>query len=271
MNPPAIGKYALITGGSEGIGKALALECASRGMNLVLVALPGEHFPRFGSEIRKTYGLDVRILELDLCDEDAPQKVYDYCKVQEIEVSVLMNNAGVGFLGEFKDGDAGQIRRLLMLNDMATVMLTRLFIADLIANKPSYILNTGSLAGLSPIPFKSVYSASKAFVYTFSRSLREELRPHGVGVSVLSPGAVLTNENTHRASASLGYLARLGTISPANVAQKAVSRMLRRKAHIVPGIFNVGLRILQTLLSDGRKVRVAAGVFRKTQKDKTTY
>ena len=126
----------------------------------------------------------------------------------------------------------------LQLNIHAATMLTHLFLNDLKANAPSYIMNTSSMGGFYMIPGKTVYSASKAYIYYFSRSLRLELKQHNISVSVLCPGGTDSNQNTIAINAELKGVAKRSILLPDEVAQEAIEEMLKGKARIIPGFIN---------------------------------
>ena len=183
-------QYTLITGASIGIGKAIAECCAKRRMNLVLVALPGENLEELSYLIASKYHVKVVFLELDLTDPHAADVVFKWCKENDVRINILVNNAGVGYQGNFSDFDASFYRNLLTLNVIALTMLTREFLPELKLRKNAHILNVSSFGGFYPMPFKSVYAASKSYVTTFSEALHEELKNTSVTVTTLCPAGV---------------------------------------------------------------------------------
>lgn len=230
--------YTLITGSSNGIGKALALECANRGMNILLVALPGNELNELTILIRDKYKVKCEALGIDLSKHDSVKEVYEWVKTSVYNVNILINNVGLGSRGAFEKTSLEFYTTQIQLNITTTCALTRLFIDDLKNNAPSYILNTGSLGGFFAMPHKSVYAASKAFVYTFSLSLALELKDVGVNVSVLCPGGTDTNANVRASNADLKGLAKTSVLQPEQVAREAISQMLKGKVRIIPGGIN---------------------------------
>lgn len=230
--------YTLITGSSNGIGRALALECAGRGMNILLVALPGIELTDLATHIRNTFKVECETLGINLSKQDAVKEVYDWVKSNKYNVNVLINNVGLGSKGAFEKTSPEFYAMQIQLNVTTTCMLTRLFIDDLKNNAPSYILNTGSLGGFFAMPYKSVYAASKAFVYTFSLSLALELKDAGINVSVLCPGGTDTNANVKASNADLKGLARKSILQPEQVAKEAITQMLKGRMRIIPGGIN---------------------------------
>jgi short-subunit dehydrogenase len=155
--------YTLITGSSSGIGKALAFECARRNMNLILVSRPSPRLAAAAEEVSAKYNsVDVKFLGIDLIETDAPQKVFDWCIQQGLKVNYLINNAGTVGTAPFDKCDPAYLDSIIMLNMRTLTLLTRLFLPELKKYPVSKILNVGSMSGFFPIPYKSVYSASKA-------------------------------------------------------------------------------------------------------------
>jgi hypothetical protein len=145
---------------------------------------------------------------------------------------------GVGSKGDFEHTETDFYEKQLQLNIHATTMLTRHFIEELKANAPAHILNLGSMGGFFMIPGKTVYAASKAYVYYFSRSLRLELKPHNIFVSVLCPGGTDSNENTIAINKELKGYAKWSILMPEEVAKEAIAKMLNGQARIIPGVLN---------------------------------
>jgi len=230
--------YALITGASSGIGKALALECASKGMNVLLVALPGEDLKVVEEEISHKYRVSCKSFGVDLSVHCSSTAVYNWVKEHDYKVNVLVNNVGVGSKGGFEQLSPDFYHTQIHLNVMTTCMMTRLFINDLKQNGPSHIMNVGSMGGFFMLPEKVVYSATKAFVYAFSRGLRMELASSGITVSVLCPGGTDSNEKTTAINKDLKGLAKTSILQPHDVAREAVNKMLKGQARIIPGFIN---------------------------------
>ena len=240
--------YTLITGASEGFGKALALECASRNMNLVLVALQGPELNCLENFIKRNYEVDVVCIAKDLCQDDACYEVF--CEVQnlDLQVNMLLNNAGLGSTVYFEEGSPQFYEKQIKLNVLATTVITRHFLSMLKRNSPSYIMNVGSMASFFCLPKKMVYAATKSFVYTFSRTLRQEVKKDAVSVSVLCPGGMSTNLSLTLMIKSSNYFTRLTAMSPEIAAPIALDGLLRKKEVIIPGRLNNCLLVLYKLL-----------------------
>lgn len=226
--------YALITGASMGLGKAFAHELAKKGYNLLLVALPGEGLEVLASDLNRT-GLDVKIFEMDLSDMEQVKLLAE--KVNTYPLEVLVNNAGIGGSGKFELTEIERIIKIIQLNVLALSLLTRLLLPNLL-NRKSYVLNVSSMAAFSPMGYKTVYPASKAFVHNFSRGLYEELRNSSVFVSVVNPGPMATSPEIRDRIRKQGWRGRLGLMSPQKVARISVRQLFKRDTMIMLGWSN---------------------------------
>lgn len=184
-------KRALITGATSGIGLEMAKYLHRHGWQLVL---SGRNEKRLKIMAEK-FGKNTKYLALDLSEQDAPQKLYQFCEGMQIDF--LINNAGFGIFGEFTETDLNQELELIDVNIRAVHILTKLFLKDFAKRDRGMILNVASSAGFLAGPLLSSYYASKNYVVRLSTAIREELRREGshVQISVLCPGPVDTNFN----------------------------------------------------------------------------
>lgn len=232
-------QYALITGASEGLGKFLAVECAKRKMNLVLVALPGRELKNLQDYLIKTFDVDVLAIEADLSQEQNCHNLYRQIHNSGIPVSVVINNAGIGGSFSFDERDPAYYSKLISLNVTAPTILCRLFLPDLKRNAPSFILNVSSLAGFFHLPNKQVYGATKSYLLGFSKSLASELRSENISVSVLCPGGMNTYWRLTMENRTTGtWLGRQSVMEPSEVAATAITKMLEGKEVIITGFWN---------------------------------
>ncbi len=232
------GNYALVTGASQGIGKCIAEKLAQRGYNIILVALPTVELEKTASELENRFGIKTESIAIDLAQDDTPQIVFDKVERLGVNVSILINNAGIGFVGRFEDNPLDYYLQLIKLNAQTTVQMTYLFLPILKLNSQAYIMNMGSLASILPVPYKSVYVASKQFVRGFSLSLCEELRRDGISVTTICPNTVLTKKIHFNRVAKMGWLGGISALKPDDVAQESVDAMFSKKRCIVPGNLN---------------------------------
>jgi short-subunit dehydrogenase len=240
--------YALITGASRGLGKALAIECARRNMNVVMVALPGEGLTDLASYLMSAYNVSAIAIETDLCAEGGCREVVNKVAALALPVNMLINNAGVGGTGLFSEGCMEHYERLIRLNIIATTTLTRSFVETLKQNAPSHILNVGSLASFFCLARKQVYGATKSYICYFSRSLRRELMREKVFVSVLCPGGMYTNDDASQMLRMGNYIARASGMMPEEVARITMHELIRRKEIILPGLINRSFLLLNSIL-----------------------
>lgn len=240
--------YTIITGASEGFGKALAIEGARRGMNLILVALPGPELHHLANFIKKNFFVDVQFFEADLAQEAECYELHAKIVEAQLPVNVLINNAGVGNTQMFTETSCEFIKNQIKLNVLATTLLTRLFIPELKKYAPSHILNVGSLCSFFYLPKKQVYGATKSFIYFFSKSLRRELKLDNISVSVVCPGGMNTNFAVSLMSRKSGFFSRISILNPERVAPIVIEKMLQGREVIIPGAINRLSIILDKIL-----------------------
>jgi len=240
--------FALVTGASSGIGKAIALELAGKKVNLILVALPDTGLPEIADQIANEFKVEVKFCELDLTTIEAAGYLYKWCRQQNVTINTLVNNAGLGIQSSFEDTTLPELETMMLLNNQALVMLTYHFLPDLKRNAPSHILNVGSLASFMSIPGKAVYSASKSFIYSFSLTLRMELRSYKINVSCLCPGGTITSRRPIEHISRIRLAGKMMLQMPDEVAREAVRKMYNGRKLIIPGWQNKFLYGLWAIL-----------------------
>ncbi len=255
--------YTLITGSSEGLGKAFAIECAKRNMNLILVALPGPELYALAALLKANYPVEIICIGKDLCRDESCTELYAEVTALNLQVNMLINNAGIGSTMLFKDGSPVFYEKQIRLNVLVTTMITRMFLPLLQRHACSYILNVGSLASFFYLPKKQVYGATKSFVYSFSKSLREELRNSNVQVSVLCPGGINTNPAITLMNKTGNCISRLSVMNPEEVASIALNGLLHGREVIIPGRLNNFFMLLDKLLPVFIK-KILTGITMKT-------
>lgn len=232
------GKYVIVTGASLGLGKAIARKLASEGCNLILLSLPNEDLEEYCRELRINYGIDTLYFETDLREAENIRDFADWTLSQNVDIRGLVNNAGLGGSAQFDEADLLTLDTMILVNIRALTLLTRLFVPELITKENAFVLNVSSIAAFKPMPYKTVYPASKAYVYSFSVGLGEELKKTPVQISVLHPGPMDTSEENFHRLKKHGVLGRLVLLTVDEVAEIGVNQLLRGKKVIVPGIFN---------------------------------
>lgn len=245
---------ALVTGASSGIGKELALLLAERGYHVVLVARREKELEDLATQCR--YGATV--LAQDLGVPGAAQQLFESIRQKELEIEVLVNNAGFGRAEEHIETDLLVLESMNHLNVTTLASLCRLFGAEMKKRGHGSILNVGSTAAYLAIPHMANYSASKAFVASFTRAFRYEMAPHGIQVSLLSPGATLT-EFGLRARDDRDFLKNApGLMSAREVAKAGLEALFADVGEVIPGGMNKALRIAVRFLPTSLVTRLAS-------------
>lgn len=231
------GKKALITGASSGFGADFADILAQKGMNLVITARRIEKLNALKEKIVEKYGVDVRVIAMDLTGFDAAERLY--AEVKDENIDMLINNAGYGMYDYFERQDAAALNRMVQLNVVSAMTLANLFVKDFAAKNSSWILNTASFAAFNPTPFYAVYGATKAFLMNFSVALRTELKKNGKNVCVTAfcPGFTAT-EFVETAGQKRSWFVEktIGRSYPAAV--EAINGLLKNKPVVMPRLMN---------------------------------
>lgn len=255
-------KYALITGACKGIGKALAYECASYKMNVLLISNDLECLQSVCDDIGKKKGVQSHCFHTDLMEEGAAGKVLHWVKQNNFEVNVLINNVGIGKGGTFASMTLNDIQHMLLLNNKVMVEMTHHFLPELLKQPEAHILSLSSLEARLPLPYKAIYTGTKNFVYAFSLAIAQELKFSNIKVSVLCPGPVLTNPDGLSRIKAHGKKSKLLMMYPDEVARIAVRAMLNGRQVIVPGFLNSIFFKLGSILPLGMKMNLLERLFR---------
>ena len=241
-------KYALITGASKGIGRAIAESLARSGYHLLLAARSEEELQQLSELLKEAYKIEVFYLSIDLSVEHAAEQVAAWCKSQVPSLSILINNAGYGLWGDFDQLTLHAQMNMLKLNIDVVVELTHHLLPLLKQQTQAHVLNISSTAAYQAVPTLSLYAASKTFILSYSRALRYELKDSAVSVSCLCPGPTATGFSSRAGMDALADLAEKFNMSPENVAEIGLKGMFNKKAEIIPGFLNkvsvFGTRIL---------------------------
>jgi len=233
-----IGKTVLVTGGTSGIGYELAKLFAKDGYGLVLVSRTEEDLKRVADELKQAHGVKVDYIAKDLFKEAASQEVYDEVKAKGLHIDVLVNDAGQGEYGFFYETDIHRDLDIISLNIIAPVYLTKLFIKDMIARKEGKVLNLASIASKAPMPLLGIYAATKAFMYSFSQFLRNELKDYNITVTALLPGATDTDFFNKAGMLNTIEYNENADAQPADVAKDGYEALMKGDDKIVSGAMN---------------------------------
>ncbi len=254
--------YALVTGASMGIGRAISRELARRGINVLLVALDTPELQKALSYIKVNFSVKVDALGIDLTERGCGKVVHDWCREQGYVVRYLINNAGFGEGGYFENVPMDVYHTMMDLNVKAYVSLIHAFLPDMKKKRNCHIMNTSSMEAIFPLPYKAVYTGTKNFIYSYSMALSQEVKRYGVKISILCPGPVVTNESGLRRLRAQGKKAQLMVLMPEDVAEIAVPRMLKGKLEIFPGKVNWILANLFAWIPIRLKIRALEKIFR---------
>lgn len=284
--------WALVTGASSGIGRDMARYLYLLGYNLILVARDQERMEELKTELYTKYRQEeekenrknkddknsnskdskpkkvnleakqeILIYSIDLSKKEECIKLYENTK--NIEIDLLINNAGFGTFGEFPKTDLEKEVNLINTNITAVHILTKLYLQDMIKRNKGHILNVASIAGMEPGPLMAAYYASKAYVIRLSRAVNKELKKSksDVKISILCPGPVDTNFNN-----VANVVFKAPSMPSEKVAKYAIDKTLKGKLIIIPGILNKSVRFFSKVLPDAVLEECAYHIQRKKKK-----
>lgn len=231
----------LITGASDGIGKAIAFEFAAKKHHLLLVARNEEKLAALCKALQSTYQITAQYIVADLSEPNGAKFIYEESVRRGLTVDVLVNNAGKGSSGEFYRNDLTDELEIIQLNDASLITLTHTFLKDMIARRAGTIINVASMIAFIASPYMAVYAGSKHFVKAFTYSLAEECKPYNVHVMMFSPGLTTSNfMNTKANNNEWGKAVtkNSSTQTPEQVAAELMTAYERKKAFWVSGSRN---------------------------------
>jgi short-subunit dehydrogenase len=229
--------YALVTGASQGLGKVFAQALAARKQNVILVARSKDKLENLANELRRSRSVLAEVLEFDLASPSAGQRLGQQLRERKLQVNLLVNNAGFGVRGEFFHLTLDRQMEMLSLNNATVVELTYSLLPSLMKQPQAGIINVSSAAGFQPIPYASLYAATKSFLTSFSLGLREELRSSSVSVVTLCPGRILADSHngaSRNGNRKYGFAYQ----SPEDVVQDALESLGNGGGLVVPGFAN---------------------------------
>lgn len=231
-------QYAFITGATSGIGYHLAKKFAEDGYNLIILARNQNELDKRASEFKQQYNIEVLTLAKDLFNTQNAFDAYDEVRSKGIEINVLVNDAGQGQYGEFAETDIHRELEIIQLNISSVVVLTKLFLKDMISRGEGKILNLSSIASKTPGPFQSVYHGTKAFIQSFTEAIRNEVKDKGITVTALLPGATNT-DFFNKAEMQDAKIVREGKLAdPEKVAQDGYDALMSGDDKVISGFKN---------------------------------
>lgn len=255
----------LITGASSGIGAAFARKLAARGHNLLLVARSEDNLINLCNELGRIRSIRAQYVALDLAQPESPAQLFEECARRDLQIDLLINNAGFGSRGEFATLDLATELNIIDLNVRSLVDVTHRFLQPMRERKSGAIINVASTAGFQPVPYMATYAATKAFVLSFSESLWEESRQHGIHVMALCPG--VTETNFFAASQMERPPARVSQTAE-DVVDTALRALKRGKSHVISGWSNYLVTESERLMPRSFVLRTIGSIMRGTSQQK---
>lgn len=228
-------QWAVVTGASSGIGQAIAQELAGAGAKLVLTARRTDRLEAFATTLAGTLGTTVEIFPADLEQAAAPREIFAFTEAHGIQPALLVNNAGFGVFGEFREMDLDRHLAMIQVNCSAVVGMTRLYLPGMIARGAGDILIVASTAAFQAVPYQSTYAATKAFDLIFAEGLAEEVKRFGVRVCAVCPGQ--TKSEFHEI-AQEPIPKAMAVQSAQEVARIGLCALAEGKHHVVCGFSN---------------------------------
>lgn len=240
--------WALITGGSSGMGLEYARQLAEMGCNLLLVSNQREELEKAAESLKQGRDIQVMAHYQDLATETAADELYAFCQTEDLQIDILVNNAGMFFFEELTTENQAKALTMMRLHTFTPTRLCILFGEEMKRRGYGYLVNMSSMAAKLPCPGITIYSATKAYLKSFGKSLYFEMRPYGVGVTTVCPAAIATPLYKLKPSL-LNFGVKIGVIgTPQWLVRKALSGMIRRKRVVKPGFMNLYLPPLIALL-----------------------
>ena len=258
-------QFAVVTGGSNGIGFALAKQFAQNGFDLLIAAEP--EGLQAAAESLKTSGAQVDSIAVNLAEYDGVEQLYSRIKAAGRPVDAIAINAGFGLGGDFtRETDLDKELTMIDLNVKSTVHLAKRVLPDMVARKSGKVLFTSSIAGIMPAPLEAVYGATKAFVLMFSEALHNELKDTGVTTTALMPGPTETNF-FHRSEMDNTNVGGQKKDDPNEVAQQGFEGLMKGEAKVHAGSLKTRIQAAATeVLPDSFTAQQHRGMAEKAEK-----
>lgn len=244
-----IQNYVLITGATSGIGYELAKIFAAHKYNLIIVARNSIQLTEIANGLASAFDIKAIPIAKDLFDTQSSFDLYDEIKSKNLRVDILVNNAGQGLYGRFTDTDIKRELDIIQLNICAYVILTKLFLRDMVGNHYGKILNVASIAGKVPGPYQSVYHGTKAFVHSFTEAIRAEINESDITITSLLPGATDT-DFFHKADMENSKVMDQELAQPAKVAEDGFNALMKGDDMVISGLKNQAQIALSNITPD---------------------
>ncbi|MBI4749874.1 MAG: SDR family oxidoreductase [Acidobacteria bacterium] len=251
------GKTVLLTGASVGIGKCFAEQLAEKKANLILVARREDKMRVLADELTRRHGIKVDVIAKDLSQPAAAKELFDETTRRGWQVDILINNAGFGIGGAFLDTTLERNLEMIQLNITTLMELTYRYLPGMVERKGGAVINVASTASFQAVPYLGTYSATKAFVLSFSEALWEEYRHHNVTVMALCPGTTATEFFD-----VAGVKERTAMQTPDDVVRTALRGLKAKRSHIISGMTNYLMAQSNRLVPREIGTRIAGSLFR---------
>jgi len=264
-------KIALVTGASIGIGKALAIDLATKGAELILTARSKEQLESLANAIEEKGGKAHVFLE-DLAQPGSAARLHQQITAANLQVDLLINNAGYGRWGQFRDFQRDDYANMIQLNITSLTDLCHLFIPAMVEKGEGGVINIGSSASFLPVPYAGVYSSTKAYVLMFSEALRYEYSDSNVRIMASCPGAtdsnfrnVATEKSSDRLKQRISKLKGEGQVGDTceRVSKETLDAFIKNKHYVVPGKGNFKFAFLPRILSRAKVLKFTGDAFKK--------
>ncbi|MBZ5523827.1 MAG: SDR family oxidoreductase [Acidobacteriia bacterium] len=238
--PGKVRETVLITGASSGIGRDLAVVFAANNFDVILTARDHARLNELARKLEKEHDIEAHVIVADLSRPDGPHQIFSEITRRGLPIDNLVNNAGFGSYGEYIRIPLEEDMGMIQVNITALTHLTKLTVPQMLKRNRGRIMNVASTAAFQPGPLMSVYYATKAYVLSFSEGIANELRPHGITVTCLCPGATETGFAA-RADMEKSRLFKMHKMSSPKVAMAGYKGMMSGKTLVVPGLLNKAL------------------------------
>ena len=271
MNNKINRKTALVTGATKGIGYEFAKLFAKGSYNLVLVARNSDKLLEIEEGFGKKYNIKVMVIPKDLSLPNATLEIFQETEKKEIDIDVLVNNAGIGDFDVFNNADFSKISQIMQVNIVSLTELTRFYLKGMVHRKEGRILNVSSMAAFQPGPYMAVYYASKAYVQSFSEAIASELKGTGVTVTALCPGPTRSGFQNEVGSEG-SRLSKLNLLSSSeDVAKSGYKALHDGKNVVIPGFINTSLRNTSRIIPRRTTIHVVRKLQEFNRKETFSY
>ena len=253
--------YALVTGASRGLGKYFAVVLAQRKENLVLVARSNDTLEEVAEKLRPAHEISVETISIDLARSNAGRDLARELRERNVTIDLLVNNAGFGDQGEFVKLSIERQLEMIRLQNSTVVELTHELLPAMIEQGRGGIINVSSMAGFQPIPYATIYSATKSFLTTFSLALEAEVHRHGINVVTLCPGRLRADPD--EPSTAERKKVPGGEQAHEDVVRQALEALYRGGGLVIPGTANKFAAFAERFVPRGKVARLVAKMSRK--------